>query len=1091
MSVPGSRTIQPNHDGRIVLCKDTLKTLRRKLGASQEKVAFLCAEQGLCVSIASLKRAETSKNILYRTARDLARFYQVSVDDLVAGASSAVADVAEDSTPSAPRDLAVVRHFLLLGLRVDGATPDEQVSSDSLLAVCQHLATQYGAELLDAVGGRLFFSFGLNRAEGNEAVRAVGFADRCLRLLDSMLGPEAQARAALSLGSVIGREGLEADIASIEPAQWQANAAIFDAAPAGGLYMSDAVYQSLGGRVACEPVAALWRFAPDADTRAASPVPFVGRRVELTLFKAVLESASAYDDCQVVHLVAPPGIGKSRLAEEFRRVAELDGFVCHAGHMFDFQVERQQRAIPTLLRSLLGVAGGETDVSIETLNRRGACGLLPDSADLPLLYALLGWRVPGQWNALLSAMTPETLRDAQCQLLAKLLRTRAGQSPLLLTLEDYHWSDPQERHYLHAMIRASAGLPVVWLLTTRPGDAARHLAAAQDGDGAAVTNIRLGPLPQGDARALAVQFAGASEDYRSQCIDKAQGNPLFLLQLLQDSRDGGQGLPFSLQNLIAARVDRMSRQDQYAARAASVIGQRFSLTLLRHLLGDDGYDPTPLVMANLVNRFDDDYAFNHALIAEGIYQSIAVEDQRRLHHACAQWYADDVALQCRHLLRARHPEAAEKILPAIQFLLRRYQFDEAGELVRTGLDMIDQLHAPQRLHELAADVHLRRGETAQALTAFEAMRDSAEAPVDQANALIGMANCLNTLDRFEPALAALGEAEAVANDHNLIAQLSRVFYLKGNFLFPKGQAEACEQAQQKALYFAGKAGDHELEARALGGLGDAAYAEGRMVTAHRYFRRCLDLCERHDLKAVAAANLFMLGTTGIYLNNTGQALIDVEQSIRTAELVGHKRAEIVSRLTAGWILLDALRLSEAQTHIDAALALAREIGAQRFVPFLQESEARRLHLSGETARARAVIGEAIAEVDALAAQAFIGPWLLGTAALLSESFAEAEPFLNRGEAVIEAGCIGHNMYRFHVAAMDTALKHGRGELALAHADKLARFSRDEPCPWSDFHIARARCLAGDGGEREALMAQAREAMLLAVLPGLEAAGASV
>ncbi|MDQ2823048.1 MAG: helix-turn-helix domain-containing protein [Pseudomonadota bacterium] len=70
-------------DGKVVLNQHHLKTLRKQRGLSQDGLAQLCLASKLCVSIASIKRAETGKPVLYRTASHLARIYQTSLDDLL------------------------------------------------------------------------------------------------------------------------------------------------------------------------------------------------------------------------------------------------------------------------------------------------------------------------------------------------------------------------------------------------------------------------------------------------------------------------------------------------------------------------------------------------------------------------------------------------------------------------------------------------------------------------------------------------------------------------------------------------------------------------------------------------------------------------------------------------------------------------------------------------------------------------------------------------------------------------------------------------------------------------------------------------
>jgi transcriptional regulator with XRE-family HTH domain len=71
-------------DGRIVLDAATLKELRKKHGLSQEALAQLCFDRHLRVSIASIKRAEAGKPLLYRTAKHLAMYFGVPMMTLAA-----------------------------------------------------------------------------------------------------------------------------------------------------------------------------------------------------------------------------------------------------------------------------------------------------------------------------------------------------------------------------------------------------------------------------------------------------------------------------------------------------------------------------------------------------------------------------------------------------------------------------------------------------------------------------------------------------------------------------------------------------------------------------------------------------------------------------------------------------------------------------------------------------------------------------------------------------------------------------------------------------------------------------------------------
>ncbi len=87
-------------DGRIALNATLLKEQRKKFGLSQEKLAEACLKQGLSVSVSSIKRAELGMNVLYRTATQLAAFYSISLDKLLANTAPINAPSKELKTPS-------------------------------------------------------------------------------------------------------------------------------------------------------------------------------------------------------------------------------------------------------------------------------------------------------------------------------------------------------------------------------------------------------------------------------------------------------------------------------------------------------------------------------------------------------------------------------------------------------------------------------------------------------------------------------------------------------------------------------------------------------------------------------------------------------------------------------------------------------------------------------------------------------------------------------------------------------------------------------------------------------------------------------
>ena len=115
-----------------------------------------------------------------------------------------------------------------------------------------------------------------------------------------------------------------------------------------------------------------------------------------------------------------------------------------------------------------------------------------------------------------------------------------------------------------------------------------------------------------------------------------------------------------------------------------------------------------------------------------------------------------------------------------------------------------------------------------------------------------------------------------------------------------------------ALDLAHEINDPELEARALGGLGDAEYARGRMISAHSSFSRCVELSRKHGFGRIEVANLSMIAHTQVYLNDLSGALATSAAAIELAARVGHPRAEIIAHNAATIRLLHERRFYDSE-----------------------------------------------------------------------------------------------------------------------------------------------------------------------------------
>jgi tetratricopeptide (TPR) repeat protein len=631
--------------------------------------------------------------------------------------------------------------------------------------------------------------------------------------------------------------------------------------------------------------------------------PFVGRRAELSRLAAVLDSCRDTDRGALVHLCGEAGIGKTRLAQELRTLASCRGYACHTGLILDFGMGGGREAVDTLVGSLLDAPpGGNNERRKAAADRAVADGLL-DASQSVFLNDLLGLPQPSGARLLYDAMDDATRTRGKRETVATLVRQMASRQPLWLVMEDVHWADAATLGHLATLAEAVADCATLLVMTSRtegdPFDQASPAAVRSSG----LITIELGLLHKDEALTMAAAYRGAIDGFAVRCVERAGGNPLFLDQLLRCCEEtNGREIPASIHSLVLARMDRLPSHDRRALQVGAVIGQRFSLDALRELLGDPEYRCDRLLEHRLVRHEGAEYLFGHALIQEAVYSSVTKRRRRQLHWAAADWFAPrDAILRAEHLDRAEDPAAPKAYLKAATSQAEAYHYDRALALVERGLAIARtdrDLHALHCFHgELLREV----GRVKESLTSYRrALQYGRE--VDRCRALIGIAAGHRRVGGYDEAIAALQEAESVARAHGLDREASQVLYLRGSLYYGRGNVDGCLEQHEAALNFARRAGAPEWEARALGGLGDANYARGRVRTALGHLRRCLELCEAHGLGRIAVPNRIMIGLARRHLNEFDAGLSNVIEAIDAAVRVGDPFGELLGRLAAGDLL---------------------------------------------------------------------------------------------------------------------------------------------------------------------------------------------
>jgi len=942
---------------------------------------------------------------------------------------------------------------------------------------------QAGGSVDKHLGDGIMALFGAPIAHGDDAERALRAA-QALHALMPGLSQESGQPLALHVGLAAGEAivgGLGGDAHRQYTALGDAvnlAARIVARAGSGETLLSDevrrAVPQSVRledrGRHELKGVPApqhLWLLV-DLPSKVAAARPFVGRAAELDLLQSGLGSVRRGRG-RTLLLRGEPGIGKTRLLEEARRQALASGFVAHVAQVSDFGGGRLGDAQRQLLRQL--TRGADDDI-----------------ADLPpLLLAALqaGLDQPLSPDAMTAwQVIDEPARVAAAGEVLALLATRlARRAPLLLAVEDLHWADESTLAAIGRLAAVAAEQPILLLLTARGDGDPLERGLREKLSGLPFALIDLTPLGGDEARELAGQLSAVDPAVVSAAIERAGGNPLFLEQLLRNAAEGGaEHLPGSLRSLVLARFDRLPAEDQRILEAASVLGQRFEAAALALLVGRDDCLPRAALRAGLLRTEGGSYVFAHALIREGIYRSLLRARRNELHARAAEWFAGrDLPLRAEHLQRAGDPAAAEAFHEAAITERAAYRPRAAVDLADRALALNPDARLRAALLLLRAEALLDSGQARAAQDGFVLALASIEDDRQRCNALIGLAGARRIIEDLQGALEALDRAQAIASATDDVEALSRMHHLRGNIFFPLGRARECVAEQAAALAQAERCGSTEAIARALGGLGDAEYAQGRLGRASEAFRRCVAVAREAGLGRIEVANAPMVAICRMSDLDMGEMLGSAREAIALARRVGQTRAEMIAQHALIQAAIESGRFEIVPEAVDRAQQIVHELGALRFEPenliFLADMQDR----AGDFAAARRTCDRAIASLRASGAPTYIGPAVLAIAARIRERRADRLACLEEGETYLAGSALAHNHFYVRREGIDLGWALRDLDLLRRHATALATFVEDSSDAWPVFVLERAQLLAQaidgrrDGAWRERVAALRRYA----------------
>lgn len=549
-----------------------------------------------------------------------------------------------------------------------------------------------------------------------------------------------------------------------------------------------------------EPVPAYPLLAVTGELQRSFATMMVGRRRELQGLRDAFARAEADRSCQLFTVLGSAGVGKSRLVAEF-----LAGL--------DVQVVRAR---------CLSYGEGITYWPVVEILKQ--IDVLPEGDAARPLRSLLG----------------ESEEPASAEEIAwgfrKLLEQEAQAHPLVCVFDDLHWGEETLFDLVEHVADLARDAPLLLLCMARPELLERR--PSWGGGKWNAATVLLEPLDARETEQLLSELGEVPDQLHERIVQVAEGNPLFLEEMLALVRDSGSKqveVPPTIQALLAARLDQLDPGERFVLERGSVEGRTFHRGAVAALSDSDGsldQRLVALVRKQLVRpdrpqlTGDDAYRFRHLLIRDAAYDALPKATRAELHRRFADWlqghgrdlveldeilgyhleqaarYLNELGREDRELATAAgerlavaggrafwrgDPRAAAVLLERALALTRPYRLDIHVEAeLAAALQMIDVVRAAAVADAAAERASAAGDEAAEALARTVA-----------ANARIHGGQC--TADELERlAKFALPLLEVRGDDDGLVHVWEALGWVANMRSQLQGWADAIEQAQLHA-----------------------------------------------------------------------------------------------------------------------------------------------------------------------------------------------------------------------------------------------------------------------------------------------------
>jgi class 3 adenylate cyclase/tetratricopeptide (TPR) repeat protein len=710
------------------------------------------------------------------------------------------------------------------------------------------------------------------------------------------------------------------------------------AAPTNGILVGETTYRATRERIAYREPAmveargkaekirvweALGARSPEEEERQPQ-TRLVGREREVRLLVELFERVREERSPQLVTLLGPPGIGKSRLVHELHQhvLAERDLVIWREGRSLPYGEGGGFWGLAEIVKTQLGVRETDSVADIAEALRLAVSDLLSDDP-----------RVASHLGGLLGIAGGESLQADREDAFAawrRFLESVAEHAPLVLVFDDLQWADDGLLDFVDYLVEWASGVPILVVATARPELLERRPGWA--GGKLNASALALSPLKEADCARLIsalLERTLISVGMQATLLDLIGGNPLYAEQYALLYRERGSAelsLPEGIQGIIAARLDLLPAAEKAVLQDAAVVGKVFWPGALRGDIAEITRTLHALERKDFVRRQrtssvedEDEYAFCHLLVRDVAYGQIPRAARANRHRLTAVW------LEALSRNRSDHAE------------LLADHYERALELTRAVGDVRpdDEQNARHALRR-AADHALRLAAFEEAASLYERALALSPSGDERPRLLLAYGKALQLLvdERGQSVLseagelfAARGEVEAVGEAEACLAEL----------VWRRGDGPRAAEHARHAVELLRESPASSAKASALSSLARIETFTGDLEKAIGPAEEAVAIAAEIGSDEILAHALNSLGTAKVN-NGDASGLADLERSLELA--LATKSPEVFGAYNnlGGSLVHQFGEVARGRQLFADAGRLAEQVGRPHWIGFFRDAE---------------------------------------------------------------------------------------------------------------------------------------------------------